>query len=92
MVAEVIEGTMEEVQRRLSALLIGPGTRLRVIVTAPEMGEAIPLEPFRPTEFRDGVPLLPRREIPQPVTLEIVNQLLQEEDEETLRACRTARP
>jgi hypothetical protein len=90
MVAEVIEGTMEEVQRRLSALTVAPETRLRVIVTEPEISQALPPEPFRPSEFRNGVPLLPRREISQPVSLELVNQLLQEEDEETLRAYRTA--
>ena len=44
-----------------------------------------PGEPFRPTDFRNGVPLLPRRETAEPVTTELVKRLLDEEDEERLR-------
>jgi hypothetical protein len=51
---------------------------------------APPPEPFRPTEFRNGVPLLPRRETAEPLTTEFVKRLLDEEDEERLRADRTA--
>src|SRR2546425_11845507 len=39
-------------------------------------------EPFRPTEFRNGVPLLSRRETAEPLTTEFVKQLLDGEDEE----------
>ena len=46
-------------------------------------------EPFRPTEFRNGVPLLPRRETAEPITTGFVKRLLDEEDEERLRAYRT---
>lgn len=47
-------------------------------------------EPFRTTEFRNGVPLLPRREPSEPVRLELVKRLMEEEDEELIRAYRTA--
>jgi hypothetical protein len=47
-------------------------------------------EPFRPAEFRNGVPLLPRRKTAEPVTTEFVKRLLDEEDEERFRADRTA--
>ena len=46
------------------------------------------MEPFRPTSFRNRVPLLPQRKISEPVTLELVKQLLDAEDEEILRAYR----
>lgn len=47
------------------------------------------VEPFQPTEFRNGVPLLPRRTITEPITTEWVKRLLDEEDEELLRVYRT---
>ena len=47
-------------------------------------------EPFRPPEFRNGVPLLPRRETAEPLTTDFVKRLLDEEDEEWLRAYRSA--
>lgn len=50
---------------------------------------ALAAEPFRATEFRNGVPLLPRREIAKPLTTEFVKQLLDGEDEEWLRAHRS---
>src|SRR4051794_20932959 len=69
------------------------GIRL-VPVKNPEMQEAeMPAanaELFRPTEFRNGVPLLPRRETAEPLTTEFVKRLLDEEDEEWFRADRTA--
>jgi hypothetical protein len=43
------------------------------------------VEPFRPTEFRNGVPLLPRRETAEPLTTEFVKRLLDGEDEELIR-------
>jgi hypothetical protein len=46
-------------------------------------------KPFRPTEFRYGVPLLPRRETAEPLTTEFVKRLLDGEDEEWLRAYRS---
>ena len=46
-------------------------------------------EPFRPTEVRNGVPLLPRRETREPLTTEFVKRLLDGEDEEWLRAYRS---
>lgn len=48
------------------------------------------VEPFRPTEFRNGVPLLPRRETTEPVTTELVKRLLDGEDEEWLSAHRSS--
>jgi hypothetical protein len=36
-------------------------------------------ELFRPTEFRNSVPLLPRRETAEPLTTEFVKRLLDEE-------------
>jgi hypothetical protein len=44
---------------------------------------------FHSTEFRNRVPLLPRRELAEPLTTEFVKRLLDEEDEEWLRDNRT---
>jgi len=46
-------------------------------------------EPFHPAEFRNGVPLLPRRETTEPLTTDFVKRLLDGEDEEWLRAYRS---
>lgn len=56
--------------------------------TAASPADAV--EPFRPTEYRSGVPLLPRRETTEPVTTELVKRLLDGEDEEWLRAYPSA--
>lgn len=90
METRILEGTFAEVQRRLSALPLQPDTPLRLIVMEPEAQENLPAEPFTPTEFRNGLPLLPRRELPEPITLDLVKRLSEDEDEEVLRAYRTA--
>jgi hypothetical protein len=79
MVAEIFEGTREEILRKLGALTVAPETRLRVLVTEAEAPSIISAEPFHATEFRNGVPLLPRRALLQAVTLEMIEQLLQAE-------------
>jgi len=91
MTTQVLEGTLADIQHQLSASPVEPDMRLQVIVTSEQNTESIPAEPFHPTEFRNGVPLLPRRKASVPVTLELVQQLLDSEDEEILRACRTPR-
>jgi hypothetical protein len=90
MKTQILEGTFAEVQRHLSALPLEPDTPLRIIVTEPEAQENLPVEPFTPTEFRNGLPLLPRRKLPEPITLDLVKRLSEDEDEEVLRAYRTA--
>jgi hypothetical protein len=79
MKTQILEGTFVEVQRRLSALPLQPGTPLRVIVTQPETMDTLPAESFSPKEFRNGLPLLPRRELPEPITLELVKRLAEED-------------
>jgi hypothetical protein len=64
-------------------------TLVPVVETDTEMVERKTAEPFRPTEFRNGVPLLPRRETPEPLTTEFVKRLLGEDDEEWLGAHRS---
>jgi len=90
---QVLEGTLSEIQRQISKLPYGPDTHLRVTIEekgteASETAGAV-AEPFQATEFRNGIPLLPRRELAEPITTEFVNRLLDEEDEEILRAYRT---
>ena len=87
MVTQILEGTLSEVQERLSELPLKPDTRLRVIVTESSVTET-PIPSFRPTEFRNGLPLLPRRELPAPITIELVKRLSEDDDEEILRAYR----
>jgi hypothetical protein len=100
METQVLEGTLTEIQRRLSDLPYPPEARVRVTIEQAEPMLAtkrtrngitlVPVnklepetpaasretaEPFRPTEFRNGVPLLPHREIAKPLTTEFVKQL-----------------
>jgi len=89
---QVVEGTLAEVQRQLRDLPCTPDDRLRLVVTwvpAP-VPSTLGHQPFRPVEFRNGVPLLPRRQIGKPVTLEVVKRLLDEDDLELLYADRIA--
>jgi len=95
METRVLEGTLAEIQRQLSGLPCPPDKRLHVVITETEAEETAETprpvaEPFRPTQFRNGVPLLPRRKTAEPVTTEFVKRLLDEEDEEILGAYRTA--
>jgi hypothetical protein len=109
METQVLEGTLTEIQRRLSDLPYPPEARVRVTIEQAEPMLAtkrtrngitlVPVnklepetpaasretaEPFRPTEFRNGVPLLPHREISKPLTTEFVKQLLDGEDPDTI--------
>ena len=77
---QVLEGTAAEIRRQLGKLPFSPEDRLRVLVSrapAPAV-EAAGSSP-RPTEFRNGVPLLPRRALARPVDLELVQRLLEDE-------------
>ena len=89
METQILEGTFTEVQRRLSALPLKPEARLRITVAEPEMRDMPPAAPFTPTEFRNGLPLLPHRELPEPITLELVRRLSEDEEDEVLGAYRT---
>jgi hypothetical protein len=86
MEAQILEGTLAEIQQQMSGLACPPEKRLRVVITESEPTEstAASAGPFRPSEFRNGVPLLSRRRAVEPVTPELVKRLLDEEDEERL--------
>jgi hypothetical protein len=90
---ERLRVTIEEVAPRAATGRKRNGIRLvpvRQVDAEATEGPAPPSGPFRATEFRNGVPLLPRRETAEPLTTEFVKRLLDEEDEERLRADRTA--
>jgi hypothetical protein len=63
-------------------------TLFPVVKTDSDVAETKPPVRFRPTEFRNGVPLLTHRETAEPLTTEFVKRLQGEEDEEWLRAHR----
>jgi hypothetical protein len=87
---QVLEGTLAEIRQKLGELSFAPDERLRVVISPAQDPGVEPGEgSFRPTEFRNGVPLLPRRPVKQPINLALVKQLLDEEDIELLRADRT---
>lgn len=60
------------------------------IVAEPETEDTQAVKPFTATEFRNGLPLLPRRKLPEPITIELVKRLSEDADEEVLSAYRTA--
>lgn len=84
--------TIEDAEPKIAAkrtrngIMLVPVNKLETEAPATSRGTA---EPFRPSEYRNGVPLLPHREIAKPLTTEFVKQLLDEEDEEWLRAHRS---
>ena len=90
MQTQILEGSFADIQQRLSALPLKPETQLRIIVTEPQAMTTTTAEPFIPTEFRNGVPLLPRRELTEPITLELVKRLSEDDDEDIPGAYRTA--
>jgi len=85
MAPKVFEGTIAEIQNGLSKAY-SPEQRLRAVVIERPAAAEPPTEPFHPAGFRNGVPLLPRRQTAEPVTLELVKRILDEADVDTLRA------
>jgi hypothetical protein len=81
--------TIEEVGPKIATKRTRNGITLVPVNKRETEAPAHAAEPFRATEFRNGVPLLPHREIAKPLTTEFVKQLLDEEDEEWLRAHRS---
>jgi hypothetical protein len=92
METQILEGTLRDVQRQLSELPLGSEVRLRVVVSSASESPISDIEDpsFRPTQFRNGVPLLPAREVAGLVDLDLVKRLLDDEDLELLRADRDA--
>jgi hypothetical protein len=91
----IIEGTLEEIKKKLDALPHSPDRRLRVMVRELNRIERKPddqetLSPIQ-IEQQDGIPLIPHHPCDTPVTPELVKQLLDEEDEELIHASRTNR-
>ena len=72
---QMLEGTFTEVQRRLRSLPLNPEDRVRLIVTESETDRQPLPEPFTPTDFRNGRPLLPRGVLPEPITLVLVRRI-----------------
>jgi hypothetical protein len=83
METQILEGTPDEIRRKLRELPFAPGDRLRVVVSR---AHEPPPEPgggsFVPSEYRNGVPLLPRRHLDRSVDLDLIQRLLDEEDRE----------
>src|SRR5436305_3613190 len=71
--------TVEEAKPHAAAKQRRNGIALVPVKDSALQGAEMPTagaEPFRPTEFRNGVPLLPRRETAEPLTTEFVKRLL----------------
>ncbi len=84
----IFEGTLEEVQRQLSELPVTPDQRLRLALSAIADSSPTPA-PFAPTEYRNGIALLPRRNI-DPITTDSLKRLMEQADEEDARNCGAA--
>ena len=78
METQVIEGTLAEVQQRLSALPLKPDTRLRVIVSEPEKLNAPEEALFADAQRRNGLILVPTKSPERPVTVELVKELMED--------------
>lgn len=75
METQVIEGTLAEVQQRLSALPVKPEERLRVVVSEPETRHTPEEALFADAGRRNGLILVPTKSPKRPVTLELVTEL-----------------
>jgi|GEM_PF-2149008 len=86
----ILEGVFADVQAQVNRLHYPPQHRVKVTI-ADAVREETSAAPFRPTEFRNGVPLLPIREGAEPLTTEMVKRLQEElDDEEVFDANRLA--
>ena len=95
MKTQVIEGTFEDVQRIFCSLPLQPEVRLHLTITedenAPIQKACSPDDSFLANApRRNGMILLPEREISEPITLELIERLLDKEDEEALLEYRNA--
>lgn len=87
-----IEGTWEQIapqalrfpkrKMRLTILPENVADMPQEAQSALDEREETPVAPFRPTQFRNGVPLLPVRENAEPLTTEAVKRMQEELDEE----------
>ncbi len=82
----IFEGTLAEMPKCLSRLTLKPETKLRILATIPISDPVQNVEAFQPTEFRNGLPLLPRRQISEPITIELVNRLSEDDYEDVWNA------
>ena len=75
MESQVLEGTFQEVQRRLSVLPLKPEAHLRIIVTETEKPSTPEELFFANAPRRNGLILVPTKEPEFPVTVELVKEL-----------------
>ena len=79
MSTQLLEGSLADIRKGLDSLHLAPDARLQVILDSPKAESATLIDPFVPTEFWNGVPLLPFRASSEPVTLELVKRILEED-------------
>ena len=78
---QILEGSLAEIRQGLSSLMLEPDAHLRLLLDVP-VQQQTKREVYKPTEFLNGVPLLPRRELKEPITLELVKRILNEDIED----------
>ncbi len=81
METQVLEGTFSDIKRQFTELPLRPDELVRVVVSPKVLPEtpSPTAAPFQPTQFRNGVPLLPNRQLDRPINVEFVKRLLDEE-------------
>lgn len=75
MEVQILEGTLEEVQRQLSALPLTPETHLHVVVTEAETSSSTEEAFFANAPRRNGLILVPTKDSERQVTVELVKAL-----------------
>lgn len=76
MKTQVIEGTLEEVQKQLSALPFLSNKRLRVVISETEPhDQSLPHSSLQYAKKRNGLILLPTKKPEEVVTVEMVKEL-----------------
>ena len=89
MSTQYLEGTVSEIQQLLVKLKINPDHRLIVRVADQDETER-PGREFVPTEFKNGRPILPKRDLIQPLTIDLIKCYAEDDDEDELNAYRAS--
>ncbi|MGO8671379.1 MAG: hypothetical protein ACLQVD_08470 [Capsulimonadaceae bacterium] len=75
MQAQVLEGTLSDIQKQLISLHFNPESRLRVVVTEPETPDDSEDAFLLNAPRRNGLILIPTRNRQQAITIDLVNEL-----------------
>ena len=78
MEAQIIEGTLADIQRQLFAMHLDPQARLRIIVTESETYLESEEDSLRNAPRRNGLILGPTKDVRSKITTELIDELAED--------------